>query len=159
MMLIVRSKTALSMSSAPSTSRARAQSIDSAIEGGFFKSRPRLELLVGLVDLVDQEHDRVLRRDRRHEGALHQEGRRKDVFLHVVPRGAGGLGLNAKKLLAVVPFVERLRLVQALVALKAHEASFAVARKRLRELRLADAGGALDQHRLAELVGKEGDER
>jgi hypothetical protein len=38
---IVRSSTAWSMSSAPSSMRARAQSIDSAIEGGFFRSSER----------------------------------------------------------------------------------------------------------------------
>ena len=41
MMLIVRSKTLASSSSLPSSSSARAQSIDSAIEGGFFRSRAR----------------------------------------------------------------------------------------------------------------------
>ena len=41
MMHIVCSKSSESMSSAPSSSRARAQSIDSAIEGGFFRSSER----------------------------------------------------------------------------------------------------------------------
>ena len=41
MMLIVERKRSASMSSAPSRSRARAQSIDSAIDGGFLRSRSR----------------------------------------------------------------------------------------------------------------------
>src|SRR6185312_16804365 len=63
------------------------------------------------------------------------------------------------ELLAVVPLVQRLRLVEALVALQAHQLAAEEARERLRQLRLADAGRPLDQHGLAELGGEVGDER
>ena len=73
--------------------------------------------------------------------------------------GARRLGLDPQQLLAVVPLVQRLGLVEALVALQAHEPALRPARQRLRELGLADPGRALDQHGLAELVGQERDER
>src|SRR3712207_9363148 len=50
-------------------------------------------------------------------------------------------------------------LVEALVALQAHERPVEVAGERLGELGLADAGRALDEHRLAEARGEEGHER
>src|SRR4051812_37942699 len=119
----------------------------------------RLELLVGLVDLVDEQDDRVLGGDRAHQRALEEELLAEDVVLHLLPAGTLGLGLDAQQLLAVVPFVERLGLVEALVALQAHEAAVEVLRQRTGELRLADAGRALDEDRLAELGGQVGDER
>src|SRR3954468_5095345 len=45
----------------------------------------RLELLVGLVDLVDQQDDRVGRGDRGHQRPLEQELLAEDVALDVVP--------------------------------------------------------------------------
>ena len=45
----------------------------------------------------------------------------EDVLLHGVPAGVRGLHLDAQELLAVVPLVQRLGLVQALVALQAHQ--------------------------------------
>ena len=57
-------------------------------------SQHRLELLVGLVDLVDQQHDRLLLGDRSQQRPRHQEVLREDVLLHVLPPGAGGLGLD-----------------------------------------------------------------
>ena len=70
-----------------------------------------------------------------------------------------GLGLDPQQLLAVVPLVERLRLVEALVALQAHQPAAGGARERLGQLGLADARRALDQDRLAEPLGEEGDQR
>ncbi len=236
---IVSRKTSWSMSSAPSRSSARAQSIDSAIDGGFLRSssrtwwttstslratrssssgacrrtissscsvlgvvepqvqaaalerlgqlarvvrgqqhdgvragldpaelgdrdlevrqqleQHRLELLVGLVDLVDQEHDRLVGRDRGQQRAGEQELLAEDVVLDGVPAGAVGLGLDPQQLLAVVPLVQRLGLVEALVALQAHERAAEVAAQRLGELGLADAGRALDEHGLAEPGGE-----
>ena len=119
----------------------------------------RLELLVGLVDLVDQQHDRLLRGDRLHQRAGEQELRAEDVVLDGVPAGVvAALGLDPQQLLAVVPLVERLGLVEALVALQAHERAAEVARERLRQLGLADARRALDEDRLAQPRGQVGDQ-
>ena len=48
MMLIVRSNSERSMSVAPSSIIARAQSIDSAIEGGFLRSRLRTMWMISI---------------------------------------------------------------------------------------------------------------
>jgi len=119
----------------------------------------RLELLVGLVDLVDEQDDRLLGGDGRHERALQQELGAEDVVLDRVPAGALRLGLDAQELLAVVPLVQRLGLVEALVALQAHQPAVHVPRQRLGQLGLADPRGALDEDRLAELGGQEAHER
>ena len=132
---------------------------DRDLEVGEHLQQHRLELLVGLVDLVDQQHDRLLGCDRGHQRPREQELLAEDVVLHLAPAGLAGLGLDAQQLLAVVPLVQRLRLVEALVALQPHELAAEVVRERLRQLGLADAGGTLDQHRLAELRRQVGDER
>src|SRR4051812_45586513 len=120
----------------------------------------RLELLVGLVDLVDEQDDRLGAGDRRHERALEQELLAEDVVLDLVPAGLlAGLGLDAQQLLAVVPLVQRLGLVEALIALQAHEGALQVPAQGLGQLGLADAGRALDEHGLAEARGQERDER
>ena len=54
-------------------------------------------------------------------GRCEQELLAEDVVLHVLPAGVVGLGLDPQQLLAVVPLVQRLRLVEALVALQAHQ--------------------------------------
>src|SRR3954454_19221268 len=114
----------------------------------------RLELLVGLVDLVDQQDDRVRARDGRHQRPSQQELLAEDVLLDVLPARLPALGLDAQQLLAVVPLVQRLGLVEPLVALQAHERAVEVAAQRLGELGLADARRALDEHRLAEARGE-----
>jgi hypothetical protein len=48
----------------------------------------RLELLVGLVDLVDQQDDRLLGGDRGHQRTREQELLAEDVLLHRIPAGA-----------------------------------------------------------------------
>src|SRR5215208_6411336 len=77
----------------------------------------RLELLVGLVDLVDEQDHRPLGGDRRHQRAGEEELLAEDVVLHGRPARVGRLRLDAQELLAVVPLVQRLGLVEALVAL------------------------------------------
>ncbi len=72
---------------------------------------------------------------------------------------AGGLRLDPQQLLAVVPLVQRLRLVEPLVALQPDQLARGRARERLGELRLADSRGALDEDRLAEPRGEKGDQR
>src|SRR4051812_9569264 len=136
-----------------------AQLGDRDLEVGQELEEHRLELLVGLVDLVDQQDDRLLGRDRAHQRPLEQELLAEDVVLHLLPARALGLRLDAQELLAVVPLVERLGLVEPLVALQAHEGAIEVLRQRAGELGLADAGRALDEDRLAEFGGQVRDER
>src|SRR3954471_8293479 len=119
----------------------------------------RLELLVGLVDLVDQQHDRLGLGDRLQQRAGEKELLAEDVVLHRLPAGVGSLGLDAQELLAVVPLVQRLGLVEPLVALEADQLAAGGAGERLGQLRLADAGGASHQPRLAELAREERHER
>ena len=75
---------------------------------------------------------------------------------HVLPSAA--LGLDAQELLLVVPLVERLGLVEALVALQADQAGAGHLGHRLGQLGLAGAGRALDQDRLA-AAGRRGTRR
>ena len=91
-------------------------------------------------------------------GRVEQELLAEDVVLDVLPAGLAA-GLDPQQLLAVVPLVQRLRLVEALVALQAHQLAAGGARERLRQLGLADPRRALDQDRLAEPLGEEGDQR
>jgi len=77
---------------------------------------------------------------------------------HVVAGRVPGLALrrrDAQQLLGVVPLVERAGLVDALVALQAHQARPGGLGDRPRELGLADPGRALHQQGLAEAVGQE----
>ena len=135
-----------------------AQLGDRDLEVGEQLQQHRLELLVGLVDLVDQQHDRLGAGDRLHQRPRQQELGAEDVLLDVVP-AALAAGLDPQQLLAVVPLVHRLRLVEPLVALQAHQLAAGRARERLRQLGLADPRRALDQDRLAELLGEVGDQR
>ena len=132
---------------------------DRDLEVGQHLQQHRLELLVGLVDLVDQQHDRLLGGDRGHQRPREQELLAEDVLLDRVPAGVGRLRLDSQQLLAVVPLIQRLRLVQPLVALQPHELAAEIAGQRLGELGLADARRPLDEHGLAELGRQVGDER
>jgi hypothetical protein len=115
----------------------------------------RLELGVGLVDLVDQEHGGLGRRDGFQQGPRQQETvAEEDVVLGGDP--VDGLGqragaaddladlvlqdLGVQELLRVLPLVERLRLVEALVALEADQLAAERRGQDLGELRLPDAG-------------------
>ena len=69
------------------------------------------------------------------------------------------VGLDPQQLLLVVPLVQRLGLVEALVALQPDEPGAGDLGDRLGELGLADAGRSLDQHRLLEPVGEVHDAR
>ena len=79
------------------------------------------------VDLVDEEHDRLLGPDGLEQRASEEELLAEDVVVDVDPsrRRLATVGLDAQELLLVVPLVERLGLVEALVALQADEASVA----------------------------------
>ena len=71
------------------------------------------------------------------------------------PVGLGDpLGLDPQQLLLVVPLVQGLGLVQALVALQPDQPGARQLGHRLGQLGLAGAGRALDQHRFAEALGQ-----
>src|SRR3954447_2857729 len=118
----------------------------------------RLGLHLDAVDLVDQQHNRVVAADRLEKRPGQQELLTEDVFFDVEPLGAlaldDALSLDAQQLLLVVPLVERLGLVEALVALQSNEAGARHLGDRLGELRLAGAGGTFDEHRLLQPVGE-----
>src|SRR5581483_538389 len=105
----------------------------------------------------DQQHNRILGADRLEEWTGEQEVLSEDVLLDVGPRCLlvlVALDLDAQELLLVVPLVERLGLVEALVALQPDEAAAGQLGDRLGQLGLAGAGRALDEHRLLQPVGQ-----
>jgi hypothetical protein len=151
----------------------RAELGDAHLEVGQDLEQERLELGVGLVDLVDQQDDRLGRRDRAQQGARQQEAvAEEDVVLggDLVdcfgerPGAADDLAelvledLRVEELLRVLPLVERLRLVEPLVALEPDELVAEGGRQDLRELGLPDAGRALHQNGLLQGV-REVDDR
>ena len=120
----------------------------------------RLELLVGLVDLVDQQHDRLLGGDRRHQRAREQELLAEDVVLDRVPArvprprsGCAGAACGSSTRTGPWP-----RRGPRSTAGGPGRARGSVA-SALASSVLPDARGALDEHRLAQLGGQVGDER
>ena len=118
----------------------------------------RLELLVGAVDLVDEQDrgDAVVALERLEQWPADEEVRAEDVV------GAGVLGLAARleqpdleHLARVVPLVHRRVDVEALVALQPDQARAERRGEDLGELGLADARLALEQQRAAELQRQE----
>jgi hypothetical protein len=107
----------------------------------------RLELLVRAIDLVDEEHDRLLRVDRLEQRATDEELGPEELLLR---HRALLRRPDVEELTWVVPLVHRVRDVETLVALQANEPRVAGRRERLRGLRLADARLAFEEHRLLE---------
>ncbi len=118
----------------------RAELGDRDLEVRQHLEQERLELLVGAVDLVDQEHDRLLRLDRLQQRPPDQELRAEE--LRLVDRSRLGRP-DVQQLPRVVPLVHGVRDVEALVALQADHARAECLRDRLRGLGLADARFAL----------------
>src|SRR4051794_26552064 len=110
-----------------------------------------LELVVGAVDLVDEQHDGAVVLDRLEQRAAQQEPAREQLALVDAALG----GAQREELARVVPVVQRLVDVDALVALEADQPRAGGRGERLGDLRLPDARLALDQQRLAELGGEE----
>src|SRR5207247_9046073 len=130
-------------------------------EGGEHLAEERLELRLGLIDLVHEEDDRRHRENRGQERARRQEPKGEERVLL-----AGDLGdrvgqgrrvgdqladalaqeLRIEELFGVLPLVERLARVEPLVALETNEPAARDLRQRLRELGLADARRPLDEH-------------
>ena len=116
----------------------------------------RLELVVGAVDLVDQEDDRLVALDRLEQRPADEERRPEELLLVDRPflRGA-----DVEQLARIVPLVDRVRDVEALVALEPDQARAEDPCHRLGRLGLADAGLAFEQQRLLELECEEEDGR
>jgi hypothetical protein len=118
----------------------------------------RLGLHLDPVHLVDEQHDRLVRPDGLQQGPGQQELLGEDVLLDVGPGHplvlAHPLGLDAKELLFVVPLVQRLGLVEALVALQPDEPGARHLGHRLGQLGLAGPGRAFHEHGLAQPVGQ-----
>ena len=107
----------------------------------------RLELLVGTVDLVDQQHDLLRRLDRLEQRPPDEELRPEQLLLghRAFLRRA-----DVEQLPGVVPLVDGVRDVEALVALEPDQPRAEAARQRLRRLGLPHARLALEQQRLLE---------
>ena len=122
-----------------------------------------LERLVGAVDLVDQQHRRAARRrlQRLQQRAADQVAFSEDVtFERSAVAIAGGLGeADRHHLRRIVPLVDRGCDVEALVALQADQLAPEALREHLGDLRLADAGLALQQDRPSEPKAEEHDRR
>ena len=118
---------------------------DRDLEVGEHLEQERLELLVGAVDLVDQQDDPLGALDRLEQRPSDQELGPEQLVLgdRALLRGA-----DVQELPRVVPLVDRVRQVEALVALEADRASRPSPARALRRLGLADAGLALEQERL-----------
>jgi hypothetical protein len=78
-------------------------------------SRKALEFVVRAVDLVDQEDDRLVGLDRLQQRPADQELRSEEIFLGNRPLLSGA---DVQQLARVVPLVDGMRDVEALVALK-----------------------------------------
>jgi hypothetical protein len=111
----------------------------------------RLELVVGAIDLVDEQHDGLRGLDRLQQRPAQQEAPREQ--LAVVDPALGGA--QREQLAGIVPVVEGLVDVDALVALQADEPRTRRGRDRLGDFGLPDPGLALEQQRRAELAGQE----
>ncbi len=136
----------------------RAQLGDGHLEVGEHFEQEGLELLVGPVELVDQQHRRArgVRLQRLQQRALDEEAIGKNVAGNPLAVGCA-FGLrqpDGDHLRRVVPFVHGGSDVEALVTLQPDQARVERARERLCRLRLADAGLALEQQRLAEANGE-----
>ncbi len=116
----------------------------------------RLELVVGAVDLVDQQHrrPRAGMPQRAQQRSFDEELGREQI--DVVECLSTGLGeADAEQLTGVVPLVQRLGRVDALVALQPHEPRVEGRGERLGRGRLADPGFAFEEQRLGEPGGAE----
>mgnify|MGYP001594628643 CR=1 FL=1 len=123
----------------------RAELRDRDLEVGQHLQQERLELVVGTVDLVDQQHHGVVGVDRLQQRASDQELRPEQLVL-----GDGSFlrSSDVEELARVVPLVDGMGDVQALVALQPDQARTECDCERLRRLRLADAGLAFQQQGL-----------
>ena len=125
---------------------------DRDLEVGQHLEQEGLELLVGAVDLVDEQDDGVVGLDRLEQRPADEEVRPEELLL-----GDGPLlcGPDMQQLTRVVPLVDRVRDVQPLVALEPDQPGSPCVRECLRRLRLAHARLALEKDGLLERGGEE----
>jgi hypothetical protein len=118
------------------------------LEVGQDLQQERLELIVGPVDLVDQQHRSLAGPNGRQQRPFQQELRPEErVDRGVVAQLPLREGADLQHLPRVVPLVQSLVGVDALVALQPDELAPEHGRERLGDLGLADADLALDQNR------------
>ncbi len=127
---------------------------DRDLEVGEQLQQERLELVVGAVDLVDQQHRRlwvVVLDGVQQRPALEELPAEQLVQALLAAAGLGGLErADIEQLARVAPVVERVGDVDALVALQPDQAAAGDVGEHLRQLGLADARLALQQQRLLE---------
>src|SRR5258707_10947626 len=109
----------------------------------------RLELVVGTVDLVDQQHRRRGPPDRGQQRPFQQIFFRKNLVLDGVGILAA-MRLDREQLPLVIPFIERGRLIQALIALQADQLGRMRRGQRFCHFGLADARFTFEQQRTPE---------
>ena len=122
---------------------------DRNLEVGQQFEQERLELVVGAVDLVDQQHRRRVAADRGQQRPFQQVFFRKNLILDGIGILAA-MRLDREQLPLVIPFIERGRLIQPLVALQADQLGRMRCGKGLGDLGFADARFALEQQRAPE---------
>ena len=141
------------------------------LEVGEHLEQERLELGVGAVDLVDEQH-RCASASGWRGGAAAASRKRSEknasscaASLSTASASVVGAGddladlvaqdLRVEELLGILPLVERLGLVEPFVALQADELGRQRRRQHLGQLGLADAGRTLDEDRLLHAIGEE----
>src|SRR6185437_11150721 len=110
----------------------------------------RLELVVGAVDLVDQQHHRSVVLERVEQRSPQEVPSGEQLALVDASLG----GAQGQQLTRVVPVVDRVVQVDALVTLQADQTRAGRRGKRARDLGLAHARLALEQQRLLERYSK-----
>ena len=97
----------------------RAELGDRDLEVGEHLEQERFELLVGPVDLVDQQHHRLVAVDRLEQRPPDEELGAEEL---VLGDGAFLRGTDVEQLARVVPLVDGMRDIEALVALETNQA-------------------------------------
>jgi hypothetical protein len=136
---------------------------DGDLEIGQHFEQEGLECLVAAVELVDQKHRRAssIRLQRLEQRPLDQEALGEHVMLDalaiVLPLRLGGA--NRDHLGRVVPLIDRIGDIEALVALQADQPAPERGRQDFGDLGLADAGFALEEDWPTHLERQEQDSR
>ncbi len=109
----------------------------------------RLELVIGAIDLVDQQHWRGFTADGGEQRPLEEIFFREDLVLNRIGIRAM-MRLDRQQLPLVIPFVQRGGLVQPLIALQADQLGPMHAGERLGDLGLANPRLTFQQQRALE---------